>query len=168
MPKGIEIRVALPEDASRLVEFNKRMARETEGKDLAHAILRSGVDAILADPSRGFYLVAELDGQLVGCLMVTTEWSDWRNGVFWWIQSVYVAPEFRRRGVFRALYEATRERARHAEGVCGFRLYVERRNVQAQATYTRLGLTETNYRMFETLFNDGEQQHAADGAARRR
>jgi len=152
MPDEISVRLAQPKDAGCVIEFNKRIAIETEGKHLDHDVLASGVNEVLENPSRGFYLVAETGAQIVGCLMITTEWSVWRNGVFWWIQSVYVAPEFRRRGVFRALYEATRDRAREAERVCGFRLYVERENDAAQATYTGLGLTETSYKMFEQLF----------------
>jgi ribosomal protein S18 acetylase RimI-like enzyme len=152
MTDEIEIRSALPDDSRLLVEFNKGIASETEDKQLDHDVLTAGVNKLLADPNRGFYLVAELDGQLVGCLMVTTEWSDWRDGVFWWIQSVYVESAFRRRGVFKALYEAIRERAQNTENVCGFRLYVEQDNTQAQSTYTQLGLTETDYKMFEQLF----------------
>jgi ribosomal protein S18 acetylase RimI-like enzyme len=152
MPDETSVRVAQPKDAGCLIDFNKRNAFETEGKHLDHDILTSGVNEILSNPDRGFYLVAEIDRQVVGCLMITTEWSDWRNGAFWWIQSVYVASEFRRRGVFRALHEAARERAQKADRVCGFRLYVERENDAAQATYTGLGLTETSYKMFEKLF----------------
>lgn len=139
-------------DAERLIEFNLRMAQETEDKQLDSKVLTSGVNAILADPRHGFYLVGEANGEVIGSLMVTTEWSDWRNSTFWWIQSVYVAPEFRRRGVFRALYEDARSRAKKDKWVCGCRLYVERDNTPAQIVYTRLGLKETNYRMLEELF----------------
>ena len=152
MQDQIEIRAALHEDASTLVAFNLRMARETEDRQLDVAVLTSGVDAVLEDAKRGFYLVAEVGGKVVGSLMVTTEWSDWRNGAIWWIQSVYVSPEFRRRGVFRSLYEEVRERARNSKRVCGCRLYVERENTSAQATYTQLGLTETKYKVFEEFF----------------
>jgi len=152
MQNHITIRGAKPMDAERLIEFNLRMAQETEDKQLDSKILISGVNAILSHPKLGFYLVGEADGEVVGSLMVTTEWSDWRNGAFWWIQSVYVTPEFRRRGVFRALYEDARDRAKNEEGVCGCRLYVERDNVSALTVYTRLGLKETNYKMLEELF----------------
>jgi ribosomal protein S18 acetylase RimI-like enzyme len=152
MMEEIKIRAAQSEDAGRLMEFSLKLARETEGKELDPDTLTSGVAAILKDPSRGFFMIAEVAGEVAGSLMVTTEWSDWRNGEFWWIQSVYVSPEFRRRGVFRALYEETRGQARNSTRVCGCRLYVERENSSAQATYTQLGLTETPYRMYEELF----------------
>jgi len=152
MRTHVEIRPAQPQDADSLIEFNLRMATETEGKQLDRGIVTLGINEILQDASRGFYLVAEVEGEIAGALMVTTEWSDWRNAAFWWIQSVYVVPEFRRQGVFRALYGEAKERARCADRVCGCRLYVERENAPALATYTRLGLTETNYRVFEELF----------------
>jgi len=152
MQNHMNIRLAKSRDADRLIEFNMRMAKETEGKQLNYKKLASGVRAILADSKHGFYLVAEVAGEVVGSLMVTTEWSDWRNGTFWWIQSVYVAPEFRRRGVFRALYEDARGRAKNEVRVCGCRLYVERDNASAQIAYTRLGLKETKYKMFEDNF----------------
>lgn len=151
MAQRIEIRPAEFADSEKIIEFNRRMAEETEGTKLDPDVLCSGVKAVLEEPKHGFYLIAVADGQVAGCLLVTTEWSDWRNGEFWWIQSVYVEPEFRRRGVFRSLYEATRQRAEKSDRVCGFRLYVERENVQAQETYTRLGMRETAYRMLETL-----------------
>ena len=152
MNDKVNIRTAVREDVSTLVAFNLRMARETEDKQLDPEVLTSGVDAILGNPEHGFYLVAEVEGILAGALMVTTEWSDWRNGAFWWIQSVYVQPECRQRGVFRALYEEARERAVNSEGVCGCRLYVEKDNTTAQAVYARRGLVETNYKVFEDLF----------------
>jgi GNAT superfamily N-acetyltransferase len=152
MQDQVKIRAALPPDTATLVDFNLRMARETEDKRLDLEVLTSGVNAVLEDPTRGFYLVAEIAGKVVGSLMVTTEWSDWRNGAFWWIQSVYVLPELRKHGVFRALYEEARERAANSAGVCGCRLYVERDNTTAQAVYARRGLIETNYKVFEDLF----------------
>lgn len=152
MQTDVKVRPARPQDVDHLIEFNLRMANETEGRLLDREILTLGINEILRDAARGFYLVAEIDGVVGGCLMVTTEWSDWRNGAFWWIQSVYVAPEFRRRGVFRGLYEEARNRARNSARVCGCRLYVDRENIQAQATYRRIGLRETSYKMFEELF----------------
>lgn len=143
------VRDAVSRDAAVLVEFNRRMAMETEGRRLDPAVLARGVRAVLRNPHLGFYLVAEVEGRVAGCLMVTAEWSDWRNAAFWWVQSVYVAPEFRRRGVFRALYAEVKRRARKSPRVCGCRLYVERDNAAARATYGRLGLRETRYRMFE-------------------
>ncbi len=148
----IQIRPAGPADVPSLVLFNQTMARETEGHELAPDTLTAGVRAVVENPRLGFYLVAECAGQVAGALMVTQEWSDWRNGNFWWVQSVYVLPEFRRRGIYRALYEEVKTRAaRAAPAVCGFRLYVERDNQRAIETYTRLGMTETHYRMFEEL-----------------
>jgi len=152
MQDQVKIRAALAKDAATLVEFNLRMAQETEDKQLDSGVVTSGVNAVLEDPKRGFYLVAEVGGQVVGSLMVTTEWSDWRDGAFWWIQSVYIAPGFRRRGVYRTLYEQVRQRARNTTRVCGCRLYVERDNAAAQTTYARLGLVETDYKVFEELF----------------
>lgn len=153
MQNDITTRIAEPEDAARITEFNKRMAKETEGKVLDRDILKKGVDAVFKNPARGFYMVGEVRGHVAGCLLVTTEWSDWRNGQFWWIHSIYVEPEFRRKGVFKTLYEAAKEQAGQAEEtVCGFRLYVERENVRAQNTYAKVGMTETGYKMLETLF----------------
>lgn len=153
MESQVNIRPAVIADAGLLVEFNLRMAWETEERQLDPEILAAGVRAVLLDPRRGFYLVAEMDGKVAGALMVTTEWSDWRNGTFWWIQSVYVVPGYRRRGLFRSLYEEVRERARNTAQVCGLRLYVERDNAAAKATYVRLGMAETQYRLFEEPFS---------------
>ena len=147
----MRIRVATPDDAATLVEFNVAMARETESKQLLPEVIGAGVRALLANPACGFYVVAEEDGRLVGSLMITKEWSDWRNGDFWWIQSVYVRPEARRRGVFRSLYRHVQALAAADPGVCGFRLYVERENAAAQETYGALGMKPTRYLVFEEL-----------------
>jgi GNAT superfamily N-acetyltransferase len=147
----MQVREAERTDVDALVQFNLRMAMETERKQLDREVLTAGVRAVLDHPALGFYLVAEAEGKVVGCLMVTTEWSDWRNGAFWWVQSVYVVPPFRRRGAFRALYAEVKRRARKAGNVRGFRLYVERDNAVAQSTYSRLGMAETHYRVFEEL-----------------
>jgi GNAT superfamily N-acetyltransferase len=151
MHTKITTRQAKVEDADTLVEFNLRMARETEDKKLDQRVLSSGVKAVLKDESLGFYLVAEVDESVVGSLMITKEWSDWRNGMFWWIQSVYVIPAYRRRGIFRALYETVRDLAAKNGQVCGFRLYVERGNTAARATYKKLGMEETKYRVLESV-----------------
>jgi ribosomal protein S18 acetylase RimI-like enzyme len=150
-PSGLLIRRGLPEDSSVLAGFNISMARETENLELLPEVISAGISAILADPGRGFYLVAELNREIAGALMVTSEWSDWRNGFFWWIQSVYVRPEFRRSGVYRSLHEHLRQLANSEPGVCGLRLYVERENSRAQATYSRLGMHETHYLLYEEL-----------------
>ncbi len=145
----IAVRPGTLDDAEFVVRGNAEMALETEKLTLDMERLRAGVRAIFETPSRGFYLIAELEGIRAGQMMITYEWSDWRNGLFWWIQSVYTAPEMRRRGVFRALY-AHAESLAHKDGsVCGLRLYVEFNNQAAQETYRRCGMRETVYRMFE-------------------
>jgi GNAT superfamily N-acetyltransferase len=143
------IREAGMGDVDFIVEANARMAFETERKRLDGAMIELGVRAVLAAPARGFYLVAEQAAVSLGCLLVTREWSDWRNGDWWWLQSVHVLPEARRGGVFRALYAEVERRARATTGVVGLRLYVERDNRHAQATYASLGMQETAYRLFE-------------------
>ena len=142
------IRAAVAADLPDLVAWNAAMAWETERKTLDPARLARGVAGVFEQPQRGFYLVAECDGAAVGSLLVTYEWSDWRCGDFWWIQSVYVAPAARRRGVFRALYAEVEQRARAARAV-GLRLYVETANHAAQATYAGLGMQPCHYRMYE-------------------
>lgn len=148
--ENIEIRLASAIDADALVRFNRAMALETEDKALAEAIVDRGVRAVFDEPRRGFYVVAESDAGIVAALMVTFEWSDWRDADFWWIQSVYVAPDFRRRGVYRRLYEFVRGQARHAGTVCGIRLYVEKENVAAQRVYESLGMSQSAYLMYES------------------
>jgi GNAT superfamily N-acetyltransferase len=110
------------------------------------------VRALLEDPAKGLYFVAEEAGQVVGQVMITFEWSDWRNGMFWWLQSVYVREEFRGQGVFRALFEHVRQLAGQQAGVCGLRLYVERENERAKAAYERQGMTNAGYEVFEVVF----------------
>lgn len=151
MPDDLTIRTATADDADLLVQFNEAMAQETENKTLDADTVRDGVQTMLNDRSQGFYLVAIRAEDIVGSLMTTTEWSDWRNGEFWWIQSVYVRPEARRTGVYTALHRTVRQRAQQASGVCGLRLYVERGNTTARDTYEALGMTETSYRMYEEL-----------------
>ena len=145
------IRLATSADADLIAAFNQRLAAETEDKALADDLIRPGVTALLAEPGRGQYFLAEADGLIVGQLMITYEWSDWRNGLFWWIQSVYVTPPARRNGVFSALYQHVAAQARDA-GACGIRLYVERSNKRAQRTYRAMGMTETAYQVMETEF----------------
>jgi ribosomal protein S18 acetylase RimI-like enzyme len=148
-PADIAVRPATLEDAEFVVRGNAEMALETENLTLDMERLRAGVRAMFETPSRGFYLIAELGATRAGQMMITYEWSDWRNGVFWWIQSVYTAPEMRRRGVFRALYAHTESLARKDGSVCGLRLYVESNNQTAHETYRRCGMRETAYRIFE-------------------
>jgi ribosomal protein S18 acetylase RimI-like enzyme len=147
----MQIRLATPADAEVLVEFNCAMASETEGKNLLPEVIGAGVRGLLASRASGFYLIAENQVRIAGSLLITKEWSDWRNGDFWWIQSVYVRPEFRRQGVYRRLYRHVQELAASDPRVCGFRLYVERENERAQETYRKLGMKETRYLVFEEL-----------------
>jgi ribosomal protein S18 acetylase RimI-like enzyme len=151
MSDSIQVRRAAAGDAEALIRFNAAMALETERKVLLPGVIGAGVRHLLAHPEMGFYLVAESGGQVAGSLMVTNEWSDWRNGNFWWVQSVYVRPEFRRRGVYRELYKYLQALAGQDLSICGFRLYVERDNVRAQATYRTAGMDETRYIVFEEL-----------------
>lgn len=146
----MRIRLATPADAAVLVEFNAAMALETEGKELLPGVIGAGVRGLLDNPVAGFYVLAETE-RVIAALMITKEWSDWRNGSFWWIQSVYVRPEARRQGVYRRLYRHVQEMAAKDPQVCGFRLYVERENRAAQATYAALGMKETRYLVFEEL-----------------
>src|SRR5262249_7846778 len=146
------IRPAYPREIATLVEFNRAMAEETEARALDAERLRAGVEAVFADERRGTYWIALRDDEPVGALLVTTEWSDWRNGVFWWIQSVYVIPSARRTGVFRGLYGHVLERAHANPEVCGLRLYVDHENARAQAVYRALGMHEARYRFFEVDF----------------
>jgi ribosomal protein S18 acetylase RimI-like enzyme len=142
------IRPATRADIPALAAWNAAMAWETETKRLDPEVLARGVAGVFDEPRRGFYLVAERDGAAVGGLLVTYEWSDWRDGDFWWIQSVYVAPAARRGGVFRLLHAEVVRRAREA-GAVGVRLYVETENQRAQATYEGLGMQRCHYFMYE-------------------
>ena len=152
------VRPATPSDLEILVEFNSAMALETEGKNLDPAALHAGVAAVLEDGLKGFYLVAEFRpefrGNPVGQLLVTSEWSDWRNAYYWWIQSVYVMPEHRRHGVYRALDQQVRLQARLRGDVCGVRLYVDRQNHGAQKVYSSLGMVPSHYDMYEVEISE--------------
>jgi ribosomal protein S18 acetylase RimI-like enzyme len=143
------IRRATPDDVPVLVAFNAALAWETEQKRLDTAVLTSGIRAIFDSPGRGFYTVAIRAGEIVGQMMITYEWSDWRNGWFWWIQSVYVREDARRAGVFRALYREIERQATADPAVIGVRLYVEAGNTRAQATYRALGMANTSYGVME-------------------
>jgi len=149
MAADLVIRDATASDVAFIADANAAMALETEHKTLDPATLARGVAAVFEQPARGFYLIAEQGGRAVGCLMITREWSDWRDGDWWWLQSVYVVPTARRGGVFRALHAAVEQRAAAERDVIGLRLYVERNNARAQATYASIGLNETDYRLYE-------------------
>ena len=148
---NMKIRIASLKDAGAIAEFNKAMALETENKILDSEVLMQGVTSAFKKPELGFYLVAELNNKVVGCLMITTERSDWRNGIFWWIQSVYVHSEHRRCGIYSKMYEHIKTLATDNSQVCGFRLYVDRENEIAQKGYVSLGMKRTNYLLFEEI-----------------
>jgi GNAT superfamily N-acetyltransferase len=145
----INVRRATSADLEVVVEFNRLLAEESEGKTLDLTLLRPGVQAVLHDPHKGLYFLGEIDGQIVGQMAVTFEWSDWRNGWFWWIQSVYVQSGWRRQGVFRALFHHVQQTAQNEEQVIGVRLYVEKENLVAHQTYLGLGLVWTGYQVME-------------------
>lgn len=148
----ITVHPATPDDIPVLAQFNAAMALETEHKVLDEGLITPGVKRIVEDPSLGFYIKATSGTEIAGCLAITCEWSDWRNGNFWWIQSVYVHPDYRRQGVFRALYDHIMTKAQSTADCCGIRLYVEKDNLRAQQTYQDLGMIETDYRLFEVDF----------------
>ena len=152
MDGSLRVRAARPGDLESLVDFNCRLARETEDHELDPATVRRGLSRLFDNPAAGFYTVAELEGRVVGCLLITFEWSDWRDGWLWWIQSVYVEAAARRRGVFRQLFEHVRAKAETDGDVRGLRLYVERENGRAQATYASMGLEEAPYKLYERFF----------------
>jgi ribosomal protein S18 acetylase RimI-like enzyme len=147
----VEYREATPADAEAIVEFQVAMARETEDVTLEREVTTAGVHAVFANPSHGRYFVAESGGKPVASLMITYEWSDWRNGVVWWIQSVYVAPELRRRGVYAGLYSHVKAMVDAEPSIRGIRLYVDERNKPAQEVYTRLGMNGEHYKVFEWM-----------------
>lgn len=152
----LNVRLARLEDAATIASFSAAMALETEGRRLDLDRLHLGTIALIETPAHGFFIVAELEQgdqrQLLGQLMVTYEWSDWRNGLFWWIQSVYVAPAWRRRGVYHAIHGYTMARAQADPQVCGIRLYVEQNNRTAQTVYQRVGLAPSGYAVYEQDF----------------
>lgn len=147
----IAVRPAAPGDLDLLVQFNAAMAEETKGKRLDPERLGRGVARVLADPACGFYRVAEIGGAVAGGLLVTFEWSDWRAGWWWWLQSVYVRPEARGRGVFSALLAAVDADAAATPDALGLRLYVEQRNRRAQAVYAARGFVNAGYRVYERV-----------------
>lgn len=150
------IRPATLTDLPTLVEYNRRLAQETENITLSVELLTEGVRAALLDTSKGRYFVAEVGGRVVGQLMHTREWSDWRNGDLWWLQSVYVHEDFRQQGVFRQLVEHLRAEAQATPGVVGLRLYMEEHNDRAAATYDRLGIRNAGYVVREQIWRNWE------------
>lgn len=155
-PEAFLIRPATTDDVQTIVSFNASMAQETEQRRLDLDRLRDGALALLGNHHYGFYIVAETPDEgnrtAVGQLLITYEWSDWRNGLFWWVQSVYVTPEWRRRGVYRAMHEHIAAKAKADPLVCGIRLYVEHQNRSAQTVYRRMGLMPAVYTIYEQDF----------------
>ncbi len=157
MTSTITIRQADTSDISIIAQFNQAMALETENKTLPTETIQNGVARMIEQPAMGFYLVAEIQvgddkKEVCGCLGITYEWSDWRNGLFWWIQSVFIDQKHRRKGVFGKLYQHVNALAKEQPDTCGIRLYVERENTNAQKTYHALGMIETEYNLLEVEF----------------
>lgn len=148
----IEIRQALPSDVETIAHYNIALCRETEGRELDPATVTNGVRRFITEPNKGKYVVAEIAGEVVGQAAHTFEWSDWRSGEIWWIQSVYVHPGFRGRGVFRALFEHIKQLGEADVDCCGIRLYMEQDNKTARESYRSLGFSETGYVVFEQLW----------------
>ncbi|MFN0139972.1 MAG: N-acetyltransferase family protein, partial [Pyrinomonadaceae bacterium] len=144
----MNIRIATKDDVDSLVEFNQAMALETEGKRLDSTIVDPAVRSVFTDTEKGFYVVAEEDGMIVGGLLVTYEWSDWRNAWWWWVQSVYIRPEGRGKRIYSLLYDFVKAKAKDA-GAYGIRLYVETENVHAQRVYEKVGMQRSNYIMYD-------------------
>jgi ribosomal protein S18 acetylase RimI-like enzyme len=151
MHQEIIVREALQEDADSIINFQLAMALETENLSLDRTVTARGVRAVFRDPSKGKYYVAVEAGTIAGCMLTTPEWSDWRNRTVLWIQSVYVLPQYRKKGVFRRLFELLLEEARKDNTIGGIRLYVDRSNKQAQSVYTRLGMDGEHYQVFEWM-----------------
>jgi GNAT superfamily N-acetyltransferase len=147
----VTYRDAQPADAPHIVDFQIAMARETEEIDLDRATCARGVAAVFDNATRGRYFIAESDGRVAGSLLITYEWSDWRDGVVWWIQSVYVIPDLRGQGVYAGLYRHVQSIVKGDESVKGIRLYVDRRNERAQQVYARLGMNGEHYSVFEWM-----------------
>lgn len=145
------IRLATTDDATAIVDFQLAMAMETENLALDKPTLVQGVAAAFNDSTKGFYLVYEQDNEVVASLMVTFEWSDWRNGTVWWIQSVYVKPAFRRQGIYQKMYAFLKEKVMHEKDIRGLRLYVDMTNHAAQKTYAALGMNGDHYQLYEWM-----------------
>jgi GNAT superfamily N-acetyltransferase len=147
----MEVRTAIKNDHETLVAFQLAMARETEGIELDFATVEKGVQAVLNDVSKGKYYVAEVDEEVVGSLLTTYEWSDWRNGTILWIQSVYVLPEFRRKGIYKSMYAHIKNMVLENQNLNGIRLYADKSNIAAHKTYQKLGMIHDHYVTFEWL-----------------
>ena len=150
----MKVSKAQKSDIPEIINFNINMAMETENKKLDEQTVTQGVRKVFSSPSLGYYIIVKNTSGILGCLMITYEWSDWRNGLFWWIQSVYVKKEYRRKGVFRKMYNFIHEKAISDKKCTGIRLYVENNNSIAQKVYTNLGMSKTYYKLFEEDFNE--------------
>ena len=153
MPNHVRVRIAKPNDIDSVVKFNRAMALETERKELSLPLLTEGVKAVFDNPKHGFYVVAEIDSEVIACLLVTYEWSDWRCKLFWWLQSLYVLPQYRQQGVFQQLYKFVKEKALNKSNICGFRLYVEKDNHIAHSSYEKVGMNKSCYKIYEEMFH---------------
>lgn len=147
----IHVRAGEKRDIDTIVALQLCLARETEDLRLDRAVVTDGVRAVVEDPAKGRYWLAEEDGEIAGCLLTVPEWSDWRNGAVLWIHSLYVPPESRRRGVFRSLYRHLRQMVEADDSLKGLRLYVNRRNAAAKKVYEAMGMDSRHYKMFEWL-----------------
>jgi GNAT superfamily N-acetyltransferase len=156
-PIKIIVRSARVSDLEILAQFNLALAQESENLVLDAARVTLGVRALLVDSSKGIYYVAEAESNIIGQVLITYEWSDWRNGNFWWLQSVYVQKDFRSRGVFKMLFAHIVELARLEKDVCGLRLYMDAHNGSARLAYERLGMKQTNYQILEQMFTRSGQ-----------
>ncbi|MHC1708578.1 MAG: GNAT family N-acetyltransferase [Bacteroidales bacterium] len=145
------IKTAEPSHIETIVNFQLLMAIESEGITLDQEILSKGVKAVFADPAKGKYFLCQQEGKVIASLLITYEWSDWRNGMVWWIQSVFVSPDYRKSGVFRAMFENIRQQALNDPGVRGIRLYVDNGNTPALQVYQNIGMNGDHYRVFEWM-----------------
>lgn len=142
---------ATEKDQEILAQFQEKMALETEALKLNSVELRQGIKAIFDDPAKGFYLIAKDDEKPLGCLLLTPEWSEWRNKTVYWIQSVYIIPEARQKGVFKKMYEEVKARVSENENLAGIRLYVDKSNIKAQEVYRKIGMSDHHYSYFEWM-----------------
>ena len=151
MKLNLKIRKATPADQETIAGFQVKMAMETESIELDWKIVSNGVKAVTENPGLGQYFLAEVDGKVVASLMTTYEWSDWRNSMVWWLQSVYILPEYRRRGIFRKMYDHVKDHVQQDDTVSGIRLYVDTSNEQAHKVYEAVGMDGEHYRLFEWM-----------------
>lgn len=146
-----EIQIATKEHAAFIVDFQIKMALETESLTLDRNTVTKGVQAVFKNPSLGQYFIAKEKNKVIASLLITYEWSDWRNAKVWWIQSVYVCPENRRKGVFSQFYSLIKGLVEKSEDAGGLRLYVDKTNVSAQKTYQKVGMNGEHYQLFEWM-----------------